>query len=133
MLLSLEQIQQYIHEKTQWQFIVKDEAIIISNENNIDAYLAISGEQIIVETILFSEQDIVDTAAINEKILMTHEYIPLSTIGIKIISNTKYYVAFGALSTHSDLDVLHIEIETLFNNIDAMIELYQDYLKEEVK
>ena len=55
---------------------------------------------------------------------------PLSTIGINEIQGDSYYVAFGSLSSQSKAESVVIEVATLFRNVEAFIELYQDHLAE---
>ena len=60
----------------------EDGCICITNDDGIDAYLAVSGEQIIVESLLFSKEQVADTALLNDEILKTHQVFPLTTIAI---------------------------------------------------
>jgi uncharacterized protein YjfI (DUF2170 family) len=54
---------------------------------------------------------------------------PLTTIGISNVAGSQYYVAFGALSSQSKQESIVIEIETLFQNVEAFIDAYQGFLK----
>ncbi len=113
-----------------WQVKEHDQTLIISNEDNIDAYLAVAGEQILVEVLLFPHQQVSDVHALNDLILRTHKMFPLSTIGINNIGGDSYYVAFGSLSSQSKAESILIEVATLFRNVEAFIDLYQDHLTE---
>ncbi|MGF1717713.1 DUF2170 family protein [Photobacterium chitinilyticum] len=113
-----------------WQVKEHDQTLIISNEDNIDAYLAVAGEQILVEVLLFPHQQVSDVHALNDLILRTHKMFPLSTIGINNIDGDSYYVAFGSLSSQSKAESILIEVATLFRNVEAFIDLYQDHLTE---
>ncbi|MFT5541407.1 MAG: hypothetical protein ACI97K_000299 [Glaciecola sp.] len=112
-------------------YVVTHEAdcLLIANEDGIDAWLAISGEQILVESLLFSLDEVKDSTALNEEILRTHMLFPLTTIGISSIAGTQYYTAFGSLSSQSKEESVLIEISTLFQNVEAFLDAYQDFLK----
>jgi len=112
-------------------YVVTHEAdcLLIANEDGIDAWLAISGEQILVESLLFSIDEVKDTARLNEEILRTHMLFPLTTIGISAVAGTQYYTAFGSLSSQSKQESVLIEISTLFQNVEAFLDAYQDFLK----
>jgi uncharacterized protein YjfI (DUF2170 family) len=112
-------------------YVVTHEAdcLLIANEDGIDAWLAISGEQILVESLLFSIDEVKDKAALNEEILRTHMLFPLTTIGISAVAGTQYYTAFGSLSSQSKEESVLIEVSTLFQNVEAFLDAYQDFLK----
>jgi len=112
-------------------YVVTHEAdcLLIANEDGIDAWLAISGEQILVESLLFSLDEVKDPAALNEEILRTHMIFPLTTIGISSVAGNQYYTAFGSLSGQSKEESVLIEISTLFQNVEAFLDAYQDFLK----
>lgn len=113
-----------------WQVEASEQTLIIRNEDNIEAYLAVAGEQILVEVLLFAQQQVKDVHALNNDILRTHKMFPLSTLGINEINGESYYVAFGSLSSQSKAESVVIEVATLFRNVEAFIELYQDHLAE---
>lgn len=112
-------------------FVVTQEldCLLIANDDGIDAWLAISGEQIIVETILFSADQVKDRNALDREILSTHMLFPLSTVGISVIDGEEYYVAFGALSSQSKQQSIEIEIATLFQNVVGFLDAYDSHLK----
>jgi uncharacterized protein len=105
------------------------DCLLIANNDGLDAWLAISGEQIRVESILFAVSEVANTAKLNDAILRTHQLFPLTTICINQIGDAEYYVAMGALSAHSDSNTIQIEINTLFQNVEAFLDAYQDHLK----
>ncbi|MGF1724352.1 DUF2170 family protein [Photobacterium nomapromontoriensis] len=119
-----------LSEHDGWKVEAKEQTLIVRNEDNIEAFLAVAGEQIVVEVLLFAESQVNDVAALNDDILRTHKMFPLSTIGINAIDGTNYYVAFGSLSSQSKAESIVIEVATLFRNVEAFIELYQDHLQE---
>lgn len=71
-----------------------------------------------------------DVNALNDEILRTHKMFPLSTIGINNIAGDDYYVAFGSLSSQSKEESVLIEIATLYRNVEAFIDLYEEFLGE---
>lgn len=119
-----------LKEHEGWEIKENENALVITNEDNIDAFLAISGEQILVEVLLFNKSQISNPEALNDYVLKTHKMFPLTTIGINEIDGDEYYVAFGSLSSQSKLESVIIEVATLFRNVEAFIELYQEYLVE---
>ncbi|WP_394134640.1 DUF2170 family protein [Aliivibrio fischeri] len=119
-----------LNKESLWEVKENDNTILITNNDGIEAFLAISGEQILVEILLFSEENVSDIAGLNAFILKTHKLFPLSSIGINQIEQGNYYVAFGALSSHSTEESINIEINTLFNNVEGFLDIYQSYLKE---
>ncbi|KLV09811.1 MULTISPECIES: DUF2170 family protein [Photobacterium] len=130
MTWQLSELHTLLSEHEGWQVEANEQTLIIRNEDNIEAFLAIAGEQILVEVLLFAQHQVKDVAALNEEILRTHKLFPLSTIGINEIDHTSYYVAFGSLSSQSKAESVVIEVATLFRNVEAFIELYQDHLQE---
>ncbi|GBL04778.1 YjfI family protein [Glaciecola sp. KUL10] len=129
MAWELSQLATLISEQSGYVVTHEEDCLLIANEDGIDAWLAISGEQILVESLLFSIDEVKDTAALNEEILRTHMVFPLTTIGISNVAGSQYYVAFGALSSQSKQESIVIEIETLFQNVEAFIDAYQGFLK----
>ncbi|MBN7818771.1 DUF2170 family protein [Bowmanella sp. Y26] len=107
----------------------QEDCLLIANSDGIDAWLAISGEQIIVETLLFCSSEVRDRAALNDEILKTHMLFPLTTVGISQVAGEEYYTAFGALSSQSKAESIVIEVETLFQNVASFLDAYQDHLK----
>ena len=47
----------------------EENCLLIANSDGIDAWLAISGEQILIESLLFSSEEVKDKAVLNEEIL----------------------------------------------------------------
>jgi len=107
----------------------EDNCLMIANKDGLDAWLAISGEQIIIESLLFSATEVADKAGLNEEILKTHMIFPLTTVGISQVADEEYYTAFGALSSQSKEESVMIEIATLFHNVEAFLDAYRVHLK----
>ncbi|WP_342607378.1 DUF2170 family protein [Vibrio tritonius] len=111
-----------------WEIDATESCLVITNHENITAYLAVSGSQIIVETLLFPASKIKDKNALNTYILQTHKIIPLTTVGLTEVEGDWYYSAFGTLSSQSKLESVVIEVETLFNNVEELITMYEDFI-----
>jgi uncharacterized protein len=129
---QLKDIPSIFSKYADWEVKENNNTLTITNEDGIQAYLAVSGEQILVEVLLFNRNQVKDSSSLNEQILRTHKMFPLSTIGINDIEGESYYVAFGSLSSQSKAESIEIEVTTLFRNVKNIIELYQDELKVEM-
>ena len=129
MTWDLNQLETLISKNEDYVVTREDNCLLIANTDGIDAWLAISGEQILVESLLFSAKEVKDTNALNAEILKTHMLFPLSTVGISTIADEEYYIAFGALSSQSKEESILIEVETLFQNVAGFLDAYQDHLQ----
>lgn len=103
--------------------------LVLHEHGDLSVFLAVGGEQILVEAYLWPVSDVIDPAAFNAHVLGTHVLLPLSTIGLQRIGGVAGYVMFGALDTHSSLANLMFEIETLAENVIHATEAYQPYLR----
>jgi uncharacterized protein YjfI (DUF2170 family) len=128
MTWDLNQLETLLNQHEDLVVTHQENVLLIANSEGLDAWLAISGEQILVESILFNTNEVKDTAAFNEEVLRTHMLFPLTTIGISSIADEDYYVAFGALSSQSKESSIMIEVETLFQNVEAFLDAYQEHL-----
>ncbi|MCW8107294.1 YjfI family protein [Alteromonas ponticola] len=106
----------------------EENCLLIANQDGIDAWLAISGEQILVESLLFAASQVKDKAALDHEILSTHMVFPLTTVGISTINGEEYYTAFGALSAQSKQETIEIEVDTLFQNVASFLDAYETHL-----
>lgn len=129
MTWDLDQLEALISANDDYVVTKEEDCLLIANTDGIDAWLAISGEQILVESLLFSADEVSNANALNEEILKSHMIFPLSTIGISNISGNDYYIAFGALSSQSKEQSILIEIETLYQNVAGFLDAYRDHLK----
>lgn len=129
MTWDLDQLKGLLSKQTELVITRESDCLLIANEDGLDAWIAISGEQILVESLLFAQNEVNDTAALNAAILRTHMVFPLTTVGISNLSGEDYYTAFGSLSAQSKESSILIEVETLFQNVEAFLDAYQEYLK----
>jgi len=103
--------------------------IVMTEYGDLPVFLTVSGEQVIVESALWSIDEVVDVAGFNDAVLRTHKYFPLSTISLdKLGDDGDYYHMFGALSSSSILHNVVFEIEVLANNVIQATEAYGEYL-----
>jgi uncharacterized protein YjfI (DUF2170 family) len=129
MTWSLTQLQELISKHDDIAVTHEDGTLIITNEDGIEAYLTVSGEQILVETLLFPSSQVKDVSSLNAELLRTHMVFPLTSAGISTISDEDYYTAFGALSAQSKEESILIEIDTLFQNVNDMLDAYASHLQ----
>ena len=103
--------------------------IVMGEHGDLPIFLTVSGEQIIVESVLWPASDVADVGAFNDAILRTHKYFPLSTISLdKLGGRGDYYHMFGSLSAASIIQNVVFEIEILASNVIQATEAYGDYL-----
>jgi uncharacterized protein YjfI (DUF2170 family) len=103
--------------------------IVMAEYGDLPIFLTVAGEQIIVESVLWSALEVADVSAFNEAILRTHKYFPLSTISLDKLGNRgDYYHMFGALSASSLMENVVIEIEILASNVIQATEAYGEFL-----
>lgn len=96
---------------------------------DLPIFMTVSGEQIVVEAMLWSVDDVADVAAFNDAVLRTHKYFSLSTISLdKVGEDGDFYHMFGALSSRSLLSNVIFEIETLASNVIQATEAYSEFL-----
>ena len=102
---------------------------IVMNEcGDLPVFLTVSGEQILVESLLWPASDVKDVAQFNEAVLRTHKFFPLSTISLDKIDGEDCYHMFGALSSQSSLHNILFEIEVLASNVIQATQAYAEFL-----
>lgn len=103
--------------------------IVMTEFGDLPLFLTVAGEQIIVESVLWSVGEVADISKFNEAVLRTHKYFPLSTISLDSIGDDgDYYLMFGALSSSSVLHNIVFEIEVLASNVIQATEAYSEFL-----
>lgn len=132
MVWNTNSLQALLEQHGIWEVSLESGCITVTNDEGIDAFVYAGDRQLLVEVPLFPEADVVDVAALNDKILETHYLAPLSSIYKKRIGDQRYYIAFGALSLESKDNVVIEEVSTLFENVDEFLDLYAENLKKEV-
>ncbi len=103
--------------------------VVMAEYGDLPLFLTVAGEQIIVESVLWSVAEVKDVAGFNEAVLRTHKYFPLSTISLDSVgADGDYYLMFGALSSTSILHNVVFEIEVLASNVIQATEAYSEFL-----
>lgn len=128
MTWSLDELATTLAKNSSWLIGREPQCLTITNEDGLDAYLALSGKQIIVQTILFSKDQVKNVADLNEQILKTHLLFPLTSVGISKVGEEEYYGAFGAISSSTDEASLLVEVETLFSNVSEFLDAYAQFI-----
>ena len=91
-------------------------------------YIAVVGEQLIVDTVLVDLESINDVQAFNDAVLRSREMFPLSSIGIESMPNGQtVYNMFGALSSDSSLTNVVTEVKTLVDNVQRASEAFERF------
>jgi uncharacterized protein YjfI (DUF2170 family) len=91
-------------------------------------YIAVVGEQIIVDTVLVDVESIKDVVHFNDAVLRSRELFPLSSIGIEVMPNGQtVYNMFGALSANSSLTNVVTEVHTLVDNVQRATEAFERF------
>ena len=99
---------------------------------DLPVFLTVVGEQIIVESVLWPVDAVVDVAGFNDAVLRTHKYFPLSTISLDTMANGEsVYHMFGALSASSIMSNVLLEIDMLANNVIQATQAYAEFLIEQ--
>lgn len=106
--------------------------VVMFDYGDLPVFLTVSGEQIIVEAMLWSASEVKNVDRFNEAVLRTHKYFPLSTISLDHMDGDDCYHMFGALSSASSLQNVLFEIEVLASNVIQATEAYSEFLKESV-
>ncbi|UJJ30719.1 biofilm formation regulator BacA [Halopseudomonas maritima] len=103
--------------------------VTMHDYGDLPLFVAVFGEQIIVEALLWPVSDVRDLAEFNEEVLRTHKLFPLSSIGLeRLADGTDCYTMFGALSSGSALSDVVFEIELLADNVIKATEAYENHL-----
>ncbi len=103
--------------------------MVMSEYGDLPIFLTVVGDQIVVESLLWAVSEVSDVPGLNDAVLRTHKYFPLSTISLDVmVDGTNYYQMFGALSSTSLLTNVVFEIETLAGNVIQATEAYGEFL-----
>jgi uncharacterized protein YjfI (DUF2170 family) len=102
--------------------------IVMYEYGDLPLFLTVSGEQIVVEAMLWSVSEVNNPSLFNETVLRTHKYFPLSNISLDKMDGDDCYHMFGALSSASSLQDVILEIEMLASNVIQATEAYSEFL-----
>ena len=85
---------------------------------DLPLFLSVSGEQILVEALMWPADEVVDIDRFNDLMLRSHKYLPLSTVCLdRLDDGQDYYQMFGALAASSSLNEIIVEIDLLASNV----------------
>lgn len=103
--------------------------ILMHDYGDLPLFLTVSGEQIIVECMLWPASNVINERGFNDAVLRTHKYFPLSTISLEHGPDGEdYYYMFGALSATSALANIVHEIDVLSGNVIQAASAYEEFL-----
>lgn len=102
--------------------------LVMYEYGDLPIFLTVAGDQILVESLLWSVSEVNNPSLFNETILRTHKYFPLSTISLDKIDGDDCYHMFGALSARSLLSNIVLEIDVLAANVIQATQAYSDFL-----
>lgn len=97
----------------------------------IDVLLAVGGDQVLVETLLWPASAVNDVQSFNESVLRTHKFIPLASFSIIDVAGHPYYTIYGALDARSSLSSLLFEIQAVADASQCALALYSEHLTDE--
>ena len=96
---------------------------------DLPVHVALSGEQLVVESFLWSASDVTDRAGLNEQILRLQKLFPFSTVALVPLGAVgEGYVMFAALRSSSSSDDSICEILALADNVIQATEALASYL-----
>ncbi|MGV8919429.1 MAG: YjfI family protein [Pseudomonas sp.] len=95
---------------------------------DLPIYIAISGDQILVDTTLVEVANVKDVHSFNALVLRARDLFPLTSVGVETLGDgTDVYCMFGALSSASTLTVVVQEILTLADNVIRAVDAFEDH------
>nr|WP_145144016.1 YjfI family protein [Pseudomonas duriflava] len=103
--------------------------LTMTDFGDLPIYLAVSGDQILVDATLFEVAKVKDVNEFNSLLLRSRDMFPLSSVGIEPVDDQEIYCMFGALSAASSLTVIVQEIYTLAENVIRAAEAFEDHIK----
>lgn len=105
-------------------------SLVMKQFGGLPIFIAIAGDQILVDSVLVYASQVKDPKSFNETVLRSRDLFPLSSIGIETLPNGEtFYNMFGALSAASSLTVIVHEVVTLAENVIHAADAYEDFFK----
>lgn len=90
--------------------------LVFPDHGDLEVTVTVAGDQMLASTLLWPRAAQADTASFEEESLRTHKFLPLSTFGITSIDDEDWYELFGALSAHSSIEDIRMELRFLGTN-----------------
>ena len=129
MTWTLHSLLELLQQQDDLTVSTEGDALLLTNEDGIDAIMTVNGDQIIVESLLSPTAKVKDVIAFNDLMLRTHKQLfPLTAMAITRIDGEDYYAAFGSLSSQSKEESVLVEISLLFQNVEGMLEFYEEQI-----
>jgi hypothetical protein len=95
---------------------------------DLTIYIAVTGEQIVVSTLLWPCDEQENADEFNRFILKAQKVVPLSNFAIADVDGRDYYELIGELSADSDIATILLELRVLADNaISAASELREAF------
>ena len=107
-----------------------DNVIVASmrSHGDLTIYISVSGEQIVVSTLLWPVDEQENEAEFNRFILKAQKVVPLSNFAITEADGRDYYELIGELSSDSNIATILLELRVLAENaISAASELREAF------
>ena len=129
MTWTLHSLLELLQQQDDLTVSTEGDALLLTNEDGIDAIMTVNGDQIIVESLLSPTAKVKDVIVFNDLMLRTHKQLfPLTAMAITRIDGEDYYAAFGSLSSQSKEESVLVEISLLFQNVEGMLEFYEEQI-----
>lgn len=109
-----------------------DPAIMCTMQDlgDLQIIVAVSGDVIIVQTELWPESSVKDTATFNRQVMLSEKLFGLANISLdRSAEGVVHYVAYGALRAESAPEDVVYEIEALGASVVEIAEAFRPYLK----
>jgi uncharacterized protein YjfI (DUF2170 family) len=109
-----------------------DPAIMCTMQDlgDLQIIVAVSGDVIIVQTELWPESAVKDTATFNRQVMLSEKLFGLANISLdRSAEGVVHYVAYGALRAESAPEDVVYEIEALGASVVEIAEAFRPYLK----
>lgn len=127
-IAALDEVKSGVIEITLIQGAEHTIKLVMNEFGGLPIFIAVAGEQIIVDTLLVEVDDVIDPVKFNDAVLRSRELFPLSSIGIESLPNGQVaYNMFGALSAASSLTNVVTEVMTLSENVQRAVEAFEPF------
>ena len=102
----------------------------LRDHGDLPVTVAISGDVIIAQAVLWPESLVKDPAAFNREVMLSEKLFGLANISLERDSEGQiHYVAYGALRAQSSPEDIAYEIESLAHSVLDIAETFRSHLK----
>lgn len=103
--------------------------VVMHEYGDLPIFIAIMGEQIVAEVVLWPASDIGNKVRFHEEVLRSHKFFPLSSIGLEVLPDgEECYIMYGALSASSLIENVVLELEVLADNVINATAAFESFL-----